>query len=142
MSKDAENSDNLQIPTRKNIEAILAYLPYFNNENNEFYDKIPGKKENNTFTMGYIVYSCQTDKFIHTAYNENFVQGFNWSKWQVEAKKIYKNPELLDKADIMTIVKYVTLIIRKERFCEGFLADMIDKGLLLKLLLRLKEIHE
>lgn len=136
------NGENFVIPTRENIEAILKFLPYFSNPDNKFYEIVGGEKVDGVITMPFYNYIGETSRFHHSLYNEKFVQGFDWVEWQDKAIKIYENPELLTDADILTIVKYFTLIVRKERFYEGFIASMIDDGFILKLLLRLKEIYE
>jgi len=80
--------------------------------------------------------------FYKSLYNENMIKMFNWSKWCSEANKYFNDPLKLEKADLPTIQKLFTTIIRADRFCEGLLADMIDEGIILNLLVRLEQIRE
>lgn len=48
--------------------------------------------------------------------------------WQNEAQHFVQHPELLNNADISTLQKLLTTHVRKERFCSGNLAQMIDNG--------------
>ncbi len=137
------NDENIVVPTKKNVETILEFLPYFNDSNNKLYKVVESEKnEDGTFIMGYVDYNSDLSRFIKSAYSENFVQGFDWSNWQDEAFQYVENHDLLYNADVLTIVKLITLTLRKDRFCEGFIADRIDDGFILKLLLRLKEIYD
>ncbi len=78
--------------------------------------------------------------FIQDFYKSDLPYHYDWGKFQDEAKKYYKNPELLKNADILTIRKLLTLYIRKERFCEGHLLGIIKSGHMVEILNRLYEI--
>lgn len=43
------------------------------------------------------------------------MQPFAWSEWQAEAFKYMENHDMLLNADIITLVKLFTLIIRKNK---------------------------
>jgi len=70
-----------------------------------------------------------------------WVRGYDWTKWQEKAISYYKNPELLKEADLVDIVKLITLHVRKEKFCGGHLLDMIQSGHMNKILGRIRKIR-
>lgn len=121
--------------TIKNIDAVLAFLPYFENPENTFFTTSDS-------WMDPYDYSPTVLDFIRTLYDESFIQTFDWTAWQEEALKYYKDPALLDRADLEAISKLLTLHMRKDRFCGGHLADMIESGHILAILKRLKSIRE
>jgi O-acetyl-ADP-ribose deacetylase len=65
---------------------------------------------------------------------------FDYPRWQNEALKYIENPKLLESSDLMILRKLLTLHIRKERFCSGYLAVAINTGHLVKILERLEEL--
>lgn len=58
--------------------------------------------------------------------------------WQSEARKYFDNLLLIDEADLDTIRKLFTTIIRADRFNAGTYVLMIDNGVIMCMLMRLK----
>ncbi len=46
----------------------------------------------------------------------------------------------IEEADLLTIVKLLTSLIRGDRFCEGHLLSVMGDGTILRILNRLKQI--
>ncbi|BDZ71464.1 ADP-ribosylglycohydrolase family protein [Methanobacterium petrolearium] len=126
----------LKIPCIQDIDILLEYLPYFQDQNNEFYEVI-----NKPQQMPYASYEDTVDNFNRDLYRRNMIQGFDWHQWADEANKYLDNRKMLATADVTILQKLFTSIIRADRFCEGLLGDMIENGFILDLLLRLKEIR-
>ena len=55
-------------------------------------------------------------------------------------KKLTRDPDLIKKANLLTLRKLITAHVRQDRFCEGHLAGVLKSGLMVKILERLKEI--
>ena len=119
---------------KEDFDALLEYLPYFKDESNTLYTI-----EKGNFYDQYR-YSSKVNQFIDVLYKHNFIIVFEYPSWQTEAKKYIEDPKLLESADLLILMKLLTLHIRKERFCSGHLAEVIDTGHLVKILERLKEI--
>jgi len=122
--------------TRKNIDAVLVFIPLFESRDIELY-----KIDTETSFLDPYQYSKDVDSFINTLYQESFAISFDWTAWQDEAKRFVDNPKLLNSAGISTLQKLLTTHVRKERFCSGHIAMVIDKGHVLALLKRLKAIR-
>jgi len=120
---------------KKDIDKILEYLPYFKDKTNSFYTI-----ENGNFYDPY-KYAPKVNQFIELLYQHNFIISFDYPSWQKEAIKYINDPKLLESADLLTLQKLLTLHVRKERFCSGHLAEVIDEGHIVKILERLKEIE-
>ena len=116
------------------IDNILMFLPYFKNINKSFY-----KIDKDDLFYPYS-YNREVNKFITTLKKEEFTIVFDWTEWQDEANKYFKDPKLIDATDIATLRKLMTMFIRKERFCSGFLNSVIDTGMILRILERLEAI--
>ncbi len=117
------------------INNILMFLPFFRNINESFY-----KVDKKDLFYPYS-YNSEVTKFIATLKKEEFTIVFDWPEWQGEADKYFKEPELINSADIITLRKLMTMFIRKERFCSGFIKSVIDTGMILRILERLEAIR-
>lgn len=89
------------------------------------------------------IYSDKVLDFIRTLKDFNFVQpeAFDAISWEKEAEKILTNESLLAQADLETIVKLFTVIVRKERFVSGNLAILLSNGIIVKILKRLEKLY-
>lgn len=120
--------------TKENINKILEFLPYFESKEMGFYSI------SKTDLMYPYIYDKSVDDFEKALYDENIMIVFDWGKWQPEAEKYFNDPSLLGNADLETLRKLLTVHMRKERFCCGHLAMMIDSGHILNILKRLRDI--
>ena len=70
-----------------------------------------------------------------------WVRPYDWSAWQDEALAYYEDSDLLKEAELVVIVKLITLHVRKDRFSEGHLLAIIQDGHMSKILSRLRKIR-
>jgi O-acetyl-ADP-ribose deacetylase len=125
------------IPTIVQIDAVLAFLPVF--EQKGF---VPSKVEMPFGKFPYHVFSEELSQFVTVLYDNGFIFTFDWPSWQKEAQHYYKHPKLFHMADIQILRKLFTIHIRKERFCEGHLPAMVSDGHIVAILRRLKELRD
>lgn len=79
--------------------------------------------------------------FTKSLRDHGWIVPFDWPEWQNRAEEYVNDPKNVESADVDTIQKLLTLHSRKERFCEGHLAAMIECGHIAALLRRLKTIR-
>ena len=82
-------------------------------------------------------YRLVVRRLLKSLQQNNFVQPYNWGRWQLEAAKYLKRRKSLETASLETCIKLLTLHIRKERFCTGHFGAMIKAGHIQKILKRL-----
>ncbi|MDD6286430.1 MAG: DUF6508 domain-containing protein [Methanobacteriaceae archaeon] len=122
-----------KFPNIENVDAILEYLPYFEDTSNEFV-----KVEN-----GQRYYDDEADFFKDDLYQENIYKTFdNLKDWEEKGWKYINNHELIKRLDLLTIMKIVYLIMQKENTRPGFLGKLMEDGTVLTILRRLKEIRD
>jgi len=121
----------------ENIDAVLHFLPIFEADGFEF-----GEWEHNEGSFPYFNLSDEVARFHQCLYDNNWIFSFDWPKWQDEAERLFDSPELLEKADLETIRKLLTLHARKERFCEGHLSGIFKEGHLTNILRRLRVLRQ
>lgn len=122
--------------TLGNMDSVLAFLPYFENEGSHFYDV-----ETDRLTLDPYIYSPQVIQFVETLYREGFIIPFDWTAWRDEAARYLADSSLLGSADLFTLQKLLTTHVRADRFSSGHLAQMIECGHILAILRRLKIIR-
>lgn len=130
-------NNEARFPNIYNIDNLLEYLPYFKNRENHFFELI-----NKPPQLPFYSYSEMVMIFYKSLHEENMIHMFNWSKWSTEAKRYFNDHSILKKADLTTIQKLFTTIIRADRFSESLLGNMIEDGVILNLLVRLDQIRE
>ncbi len=119
-------------PNIENVDAILEYLPYFEDTSNEFV-----KVEN-----GQRYYDDEADFFKDDLYQENIYRTFdNLKDWEETGWRYINNHELIKRLDLLTIMKLVYLIMQKEHTRPGFLGKLMQDGTVLTILKRLEEIR-
>lgn len=85
------------------------------------------------------VYTSKIADFNRMVYDMDIVIGFDWLEWK-EGQAMLKdsNQEYADLDGIM-LCKLITLIVRAERFYEGYLNNCFENGSVLKIATALKE---
>jgi hypothetical protein len=120
------------LPTPQQIDSILRFLPMFAD---------PDAKHSRWHTEKGVMPWCELSevagRFYRALYDDGFVVGFDWPGWQDKALSYFNSPEKLVSADLLTIRRLLTLHVRKDRFCEGHFAEMLENGQIAAILQRL-----
>jgi hypothetical protein len=90
----------------------------------------------------YFSFSHEVDEFIDTLYKQDMIIPFDWRNWREEAQHYQTDPEALERADLLTLRKLLTVHIRTDRFAEGHLASVFESGHITAILHRLKQVRE
>lgn len=128
--------------TVKRLDQVLAFLPVFQeaiaSPDQRLYEVNPQVQP-----MEPYIYSPEVNQFIQLLYDEGFIlHSFDWGIWLEEANSYQVEPERIQSADLVIIQKLMTTHIRSERFKSGHLAQLLDNGHLVALLLRLAAIQD
>jgi len=95
---------------------------------------IDQKGKDGVFQFPYYANDEVVDRFIDIAYKLGIVPDFDWMDWK-EGKKILNNAEQdFTKLDTITLCKLLTVIIRADRFNEGFLIQNFKSGVIPKII--------
>lgn len=84
--------------------------------------------------------SPELEELTAALHEANLIQPFDWPSWQDDAIRYYEHPELLDDADLTIVCRLLTLHVRKARFSEGHLAEMLNRGHVQAILHRLQSL--
>jgi hypothetical protein len=120
-------------PMREELDAVLAFLPIFVQE---------GYTATRPSASGWPIAKDEVLQFIQTLSRTRMIFPFDWPAWQDEARQLYDDPDLLEKADLLTLRKLFTTHIRADRFNEGHLAHVLENGHIAAMLRRLQTLRE
>jgi len=124
--------------TTRGINKVLKFLPIFEQKGYRFSEWVyPSPSEDGTIFSPFLEYRKEVNEFITILHEEEFTTPFDWGNWQDQADF---EPHVLKKANLETLQKLLTIHIRKERFCDGHLATVLENGHIIAILRRLKEI--
>lgn len=129
----------MQIPSEDEFRAIAAVMT-----RNDFKELlalmkcIPGIAEFTRMREGlksergvsFPLYDEQpiVDEFRQEAYRLGIVVNFDWPAWNEGKVLLADRTSDFTRLDLETLCKLVTVIIRNDRFCEGFLASQFEDG--------------
>lgn len=116
------------------IKRLTNYLEFFQNDRSAFF----------TESKGWRIESPEVSQFRKELYDTEFLLVFDWVQWiseNDEFKNVNNNvQDKIRNADLETLRKLMTSYIRGDRFNEGLLIDVILKGHVTNILLRLQEL--
>lgn len=120
--------------TKEEIKILIDYLEFFLNTDSIFF----------TVEKGYWVESSEVSEFRKQLSDTNFLIVFDWVQWISDNKEFKDiNNDLYSEimnADLETLRKLMTSYIRGDRFNEGLFINVILKGHVTNILLRLQEL--
>jgi hypothetical protein len=120
-------------------EKLLSLLPEI--EQTKIFGVIKGggiRLDDGTISMPYWENSEIINKFTSAVYELELIPVFDWTSWD-EGKLMLNNPgQDFNNLDLITLCKFFTLIIRAERFNEGYLTSQFENGNILKILKAIK----
>lgn len=123
------------------LEALLSLIPELEEHQGPFGEHDICNRGGHV-SIGPFNYSPILSRIMSGVYDSGLRIIFDWGAWQDEARRICYEPGLLEKADLETISKLLTMHMRKERFCEGHLAGVCEEGLMLRTLQRLRVLYD
>jgi len=119
-----------QAVSRSHIDRVTCFIPRL--------DAIPEDKISDfhchTKADGTVVISLEPTyhptimEMMQAFRDNNFVQPFDWVKWQSAAAKFFHEPQHLPDARLSTCIKLITLHIRKDRFVGGHFGRWCGAG--------------
>lgn len=120
------------------LEAIVRFLPAFEDDTFSFGVWNQGDEASGTFTLPFFSPSEQAREFISAAYHADWVYPFSWTDWvsSSEAKRLRSDPAHLAQAGEKQLARLLTACIRSDRFNDGALAADYESGLLTNILRR------
>lgn len=78
-------------------------------------------------------YTEKISEFVKMTYDLNILVPFDWRVWK-EGHDMIKDPDRdYSQIDAVTLCKLLTLVVRAERFYEGYLNSCLENGAVLRI---------
>lgn len=120
-----------------NYHQLLQFIPFFESNESKY-------TVENELSFDPYRYSEKFYEFIMLASEVLVIVGFDWHAFSEENFSAERKDlaEQVKEVDLDTIRKWMTTITRQERYCSGTYAQMIDQGVFLAMLQRIKQLLE
>ena len=82
-------------------------------------------------------------QFVPDAYKHDWVlRNFDWPEWgqTSEARNLFDDQAALADASPEQVFRLLTVVLRRDHFCEGTLDEAFESGLILRIVRRAAEI--
>lgn len=129
------------VPIRlEDIDALLSYLPLFEDPGRTFVKSWAGGEKNasGTFTMPYPIYEDDVLSFIRLAGQPTWS---DYSYYPAKARKMLEDDTIIANCSLADFKTMLTYCVRGERFCDGHWEGLLKSGRIVVLLKRLKEMR-
>ena len=127
---EKETSVHVATLSPKDWKPLFALIPRMKAKKGFGKWKQP-KEEDGVFVMPYYDLGNTELKFLELVYGLQLVIEFNWPDWDKSGKIAKKDP---DDLNLLTLLKLLTRIVRRDRYCEGALRAALNDGRMLGIL--------
>jgi len=133
-----------QIPvTKENIDKVLEFLPYFEDKANKFFEFINKREDKpGIYHIPYYKPSPKILEFIYALKMENFLLPYDWDNDMPRILGLINRFRPMSEANLSDIRKIFITLSVGEKFCDGYLANAVNRGIVLDTLKRLEEIRK
>ena len=123
---------------RERLAALAGFQTAFERDGFQFATQMPPKRNGDLTVLGWTSLSDEAERFYQMVYDYGWVRLFDWMFWRdTEAgTRLMQNPDTMALATEDDLARVLTTCIRADRFCEGYLADAFDAGLIGRVILR------
>lgn len=129
MSQNKEETLKITNDEEKDIvDQVLGYIEYFKNNKDM---KIPYKQR-------YPDYPDEVNSFIDILATNNFFINYEYNDYEEYNGKLIS--ECINELDWVHLKAFFTMLHRGERFCDGYIAGMVENGNVLQSLYRLRQL--
>lgn len=126
------------------LEALTAFLPALTDPAFSFGTWEPlTPRDSGTWTLPTFTFSETASAFVQAAYDAGWVDlEFNWMAWSEtdDAKALLAEPSAIGTATVRQLEQLLTTCIRMDRYCEGSLAGDLERGVLVALVERARDV--
>lgn len=138
LNKDDKHKQQISSINETHWDKLFALIPLIE-ESKDFgsYSKSE-MLDSGEFIIPEYYPSIVVSDFVRIAYSINMVLSFDWMDWKEGQQMLRDYAFEYDKLDVLTLCKLITMIIRNDRFSEGYMKRCFEDGLVLKLLRSLK----
>ena len=133
MTKTENLTDRIDTTGAQDWKLLFDLLPQI--KSSKKFGRLVGSRRmpDGTMSLPFWLEDEIVSKFFNTAYFLGIVVVFDWSSW-TEGIDILNNPASdFNQYDLSTLCKLLTIIVRGDKFCEGYLINAFETGTVTKI---------
>ncbi len=111
---------------------LLNLIPVL--EEKESYGRWSGEEQ-----QPYLIPSEEVRQFQKLVYDLGLVVVYDWSRWEKGHTAWRLKAYDFNNMDVPELCKMITLLVRADRFTEGFLVEAFERRVVLRILLALRQ---
>ena len=125
-------------PLRQRLEALAAFRPVFERPGFRFAVRGPSSVEDGVITLDGSALTPDAQRFYEMAYEYGWVRPLDWSAWwgTADGQRLINDPAVMATATADDLAWVLTTCIRADRFCDGYLENAFDAGLITRVATR------
>jgi hypothetical protein len=137
---DPTVNDQLRPLAKDAVEALMHFIPIF--EDPSF---VPGVERGGQDDGSGVVewpwfdYAPEVREFEDVLYRDGWIVTFDWGAWQDEGRTLVLD-DGIESAGLDDLRRLLTVIFRKERFCDGTIAVAFRDGTMRRVLRRISDL--
>lgn len=123
---------------RERLAALASFRAVFEQDGFVFAEKVPAKQDGGLIELGWNSLGLDAERFYKAVYDYGWVRVLDWAAWRdTEAGlRLMRDPDAMSRANEDDLACVLTNCIRADRFCDGYLAEAYDAGLIGRVVLR------
>jgi hypothetical protein len=123
---------------RERLEALAAFRSVFEQEGFVFVDEIPTRADGELIVVGSTSMGEEASRFYQMLYDYGWIRMFDWTSWRAGSagERLMHDAEAMAAASPDDLARVLTTCVRADRFCDGYLADAFEAGLINRVVMR------
>ncbi|MDB5282411.1 MAG: hypothetical protein JWO06_1486 [Bacteroidota bacterium] len=139
MTKTENLSDHISRITARDWNLLLGLIPGI--KGSKKFGRLVGSQvlPNGSLSMPYWLETEIVSQFFNATYFLGLVVPFEWSTWR-EGFEMLNDPNTsFNELDTATLCRLLTIIVKGDKFCEGYMINCFETGVVVKILEALEQ---
>ena len=114
------------------LRALAAFQTVFDRDGFVFSEQVPSRTEDGLIVLGGTALGEDSERFYQTLYDYGWIRVFDWAEWRgtERGNSLMHDAEAIAIAGEDDLARVLTTCVRADRFCEGYLSDAFEAGLI------------
>jgi protein-tyrosine phosphatase len=127
---------------RQRLAVLVPFKSIFERPGFMFSKFIPSEPDGDITTFRGFVHSEEALAFNDAVYEYGWVRSFDWTTWRETERgaRLMRDVEAMSTANEDDLANLITTCARADRFCDGYLNDAYNEGLLTRIVQRAEEL--
>lgn len=100
------------------------------------------EREGASIQWPWVQYTPVVNEWVDSLYEHHVVVDYGEPGWDERMQAFAVDPGRLRSADLLTVRKVLTTVVRRERFCDGAIESSFETGLVQAAMVRLRVLAE